>query len=439
MAVEGVRLPFPEAETFFRQKVNLPTQRWDDLRHGAHVRAFSVAGVVRDDMLADFRSALEKAQADGTGFQAFKASFNEIVTRTGWQFNAPGSTEDQRRDWRARVIFNTNMRVSYMAGRFAQLMDPDVLKYRPFWRYRHNDSRHPRPLHVSWDGLVLSAGDPWWKVHFPPNGWGCLCDVVALNKRQLGALGKDGPDQAPPGGSYQARDPRTGQPETRWTGVDRGWEYNPGEEWMAGSVPSELQVPLAAPEPAAAPIVPPADQVPAATPAQPPVLARPQPPLPPLPTPVAVPASRLMAPGLPETDYVSAFLEEFGATLDQGTAFRDPSGTVIAIDKALFEQRTPDGTIIGFKAAKRDRGRYVRLLADAIREPDEIWVDWIQVALGFVLRRAYIRRVVLPDGRTLFVRFEWSRRGWVGVTAFDTTETYAAKLRTGALLYRRKS
>ena len=39
---QGNALPFAEQIAFFKQKVNLPTQRWDDL--GAHARGFMLAG-----------------------------------------------------------------------------------------------------------------------------------------------------------------------------------------------------------------------------------------------------------------------------------------------------------------------------------------------------------------------------------------------------------
>ena len=79
---------------------------------------------------------------------------------------------------------------------------------------------------------------------YPPNGWGCGCDVEALSERELRALGKTGPDQAPDLGAYEDTDPRTGQPETRYPGIDRGWEYNVGQEWLSGVVPKELRRPL---------------------------------------------------------------------------------------------------------------------------------------------------------------------------------------------------
>jgi len=120
MAVEANALPFAEAIDFLKGKVNLPTQKWDDLRHAAHVRAFSVAGVVRDDMLADFRMAMAKAREKGTGLAEFRKDFDAIVDRTGWQFNARGGTMEERRAWRARIIYKTNMRTSYMAGQIGR-------------------------------------------------------------------------------------------------------------------------------------------------------------------------------------------------------------------------------------------------------------------------------------------------------------------------------
>ncbi len=408
-------IPFQEAVDYLKGKVNLPTRRWDDLRHGAHVRAFSVAGVTRDDMLADFRTAIEKAREKGTGFDEFRKDFDAIVERTGWQFFSHGKTEEERRAWRARIIYTTNMRTSYMAGRYAQLTDPDVLKYRPYWQYIHSGAEHPRKLHLSWNGLVLRADDPAWRVMYPPNGWGCGCDVEALSERELKALGKAGPDPAPDLNGYEDTDPRTGQPEIRYPGIDRGWDYNVGEEWLRGLVPSELRRPLL-----------PFGAVPGNSPD-----------LPPMPAPRPAAAADVLAPDLDPETYVSAFLGKFGLRAGRGY-FRDRSGGVVTIGRSMFEQRTATGTVVGLKSGKRGRGQYAALLADAIIDPDEIWVDWAAVKSGVVLRRAYLKRVVMPDGTQLFVRFEWTSKGWVAVTGFDTTENYLEKYRGGALLYRRK-
>lgn len=413
MADGGV--PFTEAIDFLTAKVNLPTRRSDDLRHAAQVRGFSVAGVTRDDMLSDFRAAIEKARAEGTGFKEFQKDFDTIVERYGWKYFSHGKTEEERRAWRSRIIFTTNMRTSYMAGRYKQMTDPDVLRYRPYWQYIHSGALHPRKLHLSWNGMVLRADDPAWSIMYPPNGWGCGCDVEALSERQLRALGRSGPDPSPDLGAYQDTDPRTGQPETRYPGIERGWDYNVGQEWLHGMVPTELQKPL----PPFGTAMPPAQ-------------------LPPLPKPQkANPADLLPADREPEA-YVSAFMRKFGLDASEAGYHRDVSGGIITIDRSLFEQRKPDGTVVGLKAGKRDRGQYAILLADAILTPDEIWVDWAAVKSGLALRRAYLKRVELPDGTFLFVRFEWTRYGWTAVTGFNTTDSYLENYRKGALLYRIK-
>ena len=420
MAIEGISLPFREAIEYFERKVNLPTRAWDDLRHGAHVRAWSIAGMTKDDMLADMRRLVDTAIRSGTSFEDFQRGFNELVDRTGWKFKARGKTQEERRAWRARVIYQTNMRTAYMAGRYKQMTEPAVLKYRPYWRYRHSGALHPRKHHLAWDGLCLRADDPWWKVHYPPNGWGCGCDVEALSERQMRALDKTGPDAAPKEIPREVPDPRTGQIVLRYAGVDRGWEYNVGEASLRGAVPVELQEPLPP-----APIAGAGEAVPRSD-------------LPPMPPARTVPADRLMPAGLPDTDYVDAFLAEFGASQDRGAEYRDASGAIIGVDKSLFVQRGRDGLVFGLKALKRDRGLYVRLLADALKDPDEIWADWVQVASGVALRRSYLQRVMLPDGKGMFVRFEWASAGWVGVTGFDTTDRYLDQFRRGALLFRRK-
>lgn len=159
-------LPFKDQITFFRAKRNVLTESWTDLWEAEHDHGFMVAGANRIDLLVDLRAAVDKAIADGTGLRQFRKDFDTIVEKHGWQYNGG-------RNWRTRVIFETNLRTSYAAGRYAQLQE--LKQVRPYWRYRHSDAvMHPRPQHLAWDGLVLHADDPWWNTHFPPNGWGCF-------------------------------------------------------------------------------------------------------------------------------------------------------------------------------------------------------------------------------------------------------------------------
>lgn len=214
-------VPFAQQAQFLRNKLNLPTERFDDILKAAHDRAFVVAGAMKADLLTDFHDAVNRAAQEGKSIQWFRQNFKDIVRKHGWE-GWTGSDTKAGRDWRARVIYQTNLTTSYAAGRWAQLNDPDLIKLRPYWKYVHNDSvRHPRPLHVSWSGMVLKHDDPWWKTHFPPNGWGCRCRVTAVSARQY-----DG-DAPPDDGSRSVKD-TAGQAHQVPNGIDYGWDYAPG-------------------------------------------------------------------------------------------------------------------------------------------------------------------------------------------------------------------
>lgn len=70
-------------------------------------------------------------------------------------------------------------RVQYAEQRLMQLRSPNLLKWRPYWKYISNDTMI-EPCHTEWDGLVLRHDDPWWEEHFPPNGPECRCRVAAV-------------------------------------------------------------------------------------------------------------------------------------------------------------------------------------------------------------------------------------------------------------------
>jgi len=217
-------LPFSEQIRFLRSKPNVLTESWLDVYGAEHDAAFMVAGANRADLVADFNAAIGKAIADGATLAEFRRDFDRIVATYGWDYNGG-------RNWRSRVIYETNLRQSYNAGRWEQLQR--LKRVRPYWRYRHSDAvEHPRPVHLSWDGLVLHADDPWWWTHFPANGWGCQCYVEALSERDLRSLGKSGPDQAPPIEMEKViigqRSP--GGPREVWVpkGIDPGFDYAPG-------------------------------------------------------------------------------------------------------------------------------------------------------------------------------------------------------------------
>jgi hypothetical protein len=218
----GFGTPFEEQLDFFRQKLNLPTERWNDITLAAHDRAFIVAGAMKADLLADLRGAVDKAIASGTGLEAFRKDFKAIVAKHGWTgWTGEGTAAGEA--WRTKVIYQTNMAMSYEAGRYRQHMDPEFLKTRPYWQYIHDDSvMHPRPLHLAWNGLVLPYDHPFWKTHRPKNGWGCHCTVFAVRKSEYEKAKITGKSDPPVG--WNTIDPKSGTP----IGIDKGFDYAPG-------------------------------------------------------------------------------------------------------------------------------------------------------------------------------------------------------------------
>jgi uncharacterized protein with gpF-like domain len=194
------------------------TATWRDVWQAEHDRAFMVAGATGADLLADLGAAVDKAISQGTTLEEFRRDFRRIVEERGWHgWTGEGTKKGEA--WRTRVIYNTNMSVSYHAGRHAQLVKAGY----PLWVYFHGNSREPRLNHLAWDGLILPADHPFWITHYPPNGWGCSC-YVAGARSMRGAIRLGGkPDVTLPD-DWAAIDPRTGAPK----GVGKGWAYAPG-------------------------------------------------------------------------------------------------------------------------------------------------------------------------------------------------------------------
>ncbi len=107
-------VPFNEAIGFFRKKLNIPTNVWQDMLRDEHAKAFTVAGATKADLLADLRAISNDAIENGTAMGEFRKNFDKIVSKHGWDFKGTPA-------WRARTIFNTNLRTAAMAGRWEQI------------------------------------------------------------------------------------------------------------------------------------------------------------------------------------------------------------------------------------------------------------------------------------------------------------------------------
>ncbi|SDA18147.1 Phage Mu protein F like protein [Pseudomonas sp. NFPP10] len=422
MAVSHGSLPFQEQIDYFRGKTDIPSRTWTDIYQVEHDWAFVVAGTTKRSLLSDMRGAVEKAITTGLTLEQFRKDFDQIVSKHGWQYNGGLG-------WRSRVIYETNLRQSYNAGREAQMADPELRKRRPFAVYRHGDSAHPRPQHLAWDGTVLPLDDPWWATHSPQNGWGCKCKKYMLSQRDVDRQGlKVGP--APvveyenrtiginsPNGPRVVRVPK---------GIDPGFDFAPGQSRLnAGVPPLQAFDPLPDPGSRASSVQGaglPNRRAPGA-----------------LPPAREMAADRLLPSGLSDVEYVDRFLAEFGAAERAPVVFKDVTGDAVVVGRDLFTSAKTGA----LKIRKRGHARELLLLADAIKDPDEVWVrlEWLYSQNRAVVRRRYISRYQV-DGEPVpaLSVFEVGDDGWDGVTTFSPDANdpdYLEQLRIGVRLYRR--
>jgi hypothetical protein len=408
------RMPFTEAVAFFRQKLPLPTRGWRDIERGDHDRAFVVAGLTRVSALEEIFTVIQRQLESGISFSDFQKQFDNIVNRAGWAYNGD-------RAWRARTIFETNIRTAYAAGRWAQLQDPDVAKALPYIQYKHSGAEHFRPLHKAWDGLVLLRTDKFWQTNLPPNGFGCKCQFFPLSARSLKRLGKSGPDRNPydviaeNGGdtTRTVTDRSTGERVTLPAGVDLGWNYRPGESWLRGVTPLPKNAVTANR------IIPNISWGDAS------VAAR------------DFPASSVLSDDLSPEDLIAKFMQAFGGA-DSPVFFDDKIGNLLAINEQLFVDASGKT-----KIKKRGRDPYLLALAEAIQDPDEIFslLEYREFEKAWRLKLRYIAEFLVPGkSQPLIAIFDWGKNGWEGKTAFVESADragYVSQQRQGVRLYRR--
>jgi len=102
----------------------------------------------------------------------------------------------------------------------------------PYILYVRTAASDPRPEHLRWVGIILPIDDPFWRTHFPPNGWNCQCSVRQITNRERDRLLEDPQNytEDPPdlGPLRVFKNKRTGELSEIPAGIDPGWHTNSG-------------------------------------------------------------------------------------------------------------------------------------------------------------------------------------------------------------------
>lgn len=224
-----------EVIDYFDRRPSVPTFDWRDIAAHEHALAHTVAKTAGFEILGDLRKAIRKAVVDRMPFDQFRAELEPLLKQKGWwglkrridpatkqpvlaQLGSPR---------RLQIIHWANVHSAHAAGEWARVQQNR--EFLPWLTYVASVSERKRPLHMSWVGTTLRIDDPWWRTHYPPNGWNCKCSVRQIGDREAGRLHQEfGRDKAPPLDERDWLNRRTGTTEKIPAGIDPGWQNNPG-------------------------------------------------------------------------------------------------------------------------------------------------------------------------------------------------------------------
>ncbi|MGL5344806.1 MAG: phage minor head protein [Plesiomonas sp.] len=180
----AIGLPPAEAVAYLESKGYAIGLHWYDVYAEAHAKAFTVAGVMKLDVLRDIQDELLKALAEGRVQSEFEQLLLPILERKVWLGKglvidkSTGELLGKRlMPRRLDTIFRTNMQSAYNAGRYRE--QKANAAHRPFLERVAIMDGHTRPKHAVLNGFVAPIDSPVWGFLYPPDGYGCRCRVRA--------------------------------------------------------------------------------------------------------------------------------------------------------------------------------------------------------------------------------------------------------------------
>jgi len=180
---------------------------WTDTWQEAHAKSFTVAKVMKLDLLQDIQDGIQAAIKTGRTEAEFKKNLIPLLQAKGWWGRVPAKDVpsdvplpkgvDPEKEVqlgsprRLRTIYQTNLQVAYSVGRWKSMKENSAI--RPYWGWvslLDNRTRFShRLLDYTVSGKVYPHDDPFWAKFYPPIDWGCRCRIRAFREDELKARG----------------------------------------------------------------------------------------------------------------------------------------------------------------------------------------------------------------------------------------------------------
>lgn len=169
--------PVKDAREQFERREPVTRDVYDALSDAARRRSVTVAGAATAEVVRTVQRELVRQVSDGADLRDFS---NRVVPRleaAGWTPQNESHVEN---------VLRTNVGSAYNQGRARQMLQPGVLRFRPYWQIVTVNDGPPRQrrTHQAAHLVVLRADDPFWLTAYPPFGYRCRCRVRSLSQRE---------------------------------------------------------------------------------------------------------------------------------------------------------------------------------------------------------------------------------------------------------------
>ena len=146
----------------------IPHEVPEELRYALEENSFVFSGFKTYHTLRDIGLSMVDDKGNVKPFDAFKEDVKKVNQRYNVNY--------------LYAEYKHAVGASLMAVKWRDLAErPD----RYFLQYRTAGDSKVRETHRRLDGVTLPATDAFWDKYYPPNGWGCRCQVVKVRRSKF--------------------------------------------------------------------------------------------------------------------------------------------------------------------------------------------------------------------------------------------------------------